>query len=787
MRVWLRRIGIALGVLVVLFAAVLGYVAATFDPDDYRDEIEAAVEARTGRALRIGGGLELELFPWLAVRTGRVELADAPGFGAGPFAAIERAEVRVRLLPLLRRELEVGRVRVEGLRLHLRVDGEGRSNWADLAGGGGAAEGAGGGEAAPALALAVAGLEVRDARIEYVDEQAGHGLTLGGLELETGPLRPGAAVPVRLRTGIEAEPAGLQGRLEVGGEVTVDEALQGLRVRGLDLRLHAAGAGLPDAGVDLGVRGDLAADGAAGRLVAEGLELELPGLLLAGRAEAAAPARAEVVLDSRRLAPAELLAALGIAAPLPAGSPLLAQGELGLTARLEGARLEVPRLAAALGPVRMQARGTVPDLAAGAFEGRVEIAPFSPRAVLGAAGVEVPETADPAVLGEAALRTALRGDAAGIELHELALRLDQTRVQGRLAVEGLARTPPALRFDLEVDAVDLDRYLPPQAAETAPPSPGTAAVGTAALPLEMLRALQADGRVRIGRLKAFGIRSEAVSIRIAAGDGLLRLGPNAALLYGGRYAGDVQLDVRGDAPVWQARETLTDVDVGALLRDAMGEERLQGRAEVALALAAEGADPVGLRRTVDGTARFVFRDGLVRGVNIAQLIREARARLEGRPVPKAEGPAETDFTELAGSAVIRDGILRNDDLRARSPLLRVAGAGTVDLPGERLDYLLRVKLVGTLEGQGGADLAALKGLEIPLRIRGPWAGPSFSVELDKVLAGKAKARLEAEEAKARARLEAEKAEARQRLEEKKRAVEEETRRKLEDKLKGLLR
>ena len=86
---------------------------------------------------------------------------------------------------------------------------------------------------------------------------------------------------------------------------------------------------------------------------------------------------------------------------------------------------------------------------------------------------------------------------------------------------------------------------------------------------------------------------------------------------------------------------------------------------------------------------------------------------------------KTDFTELRGTARIDNGRIRNDDLSAKSPLLRITGAGEVDLVKEEVDYLVTATVVATRTGQGGKELADLAGIPIPVRITGPFARLSY--------------------------------------------------------------
>ena len=128
------------GLLVVILAAVV-ILSLMFDPNDYKDTVAELVREQTGRELVIEDDLELSVFPWLGVETGAVSLSNAEGFGDQLFARLERMQVRVRLWPLLSRQVEMGEIILSGLRLNLARDSEGRTNWDDLLSGPGVAPG----------------------------------------------------------------------------------------------------------------------------------------------------------------------------------------------------------------------------------------------------------------------------------------------------------------------------------------------------------------------------------------------------------------------------------------------------------------------------------------------------------------------------------------------------------------------------------------------------------------------------------------------------------------------
>jgi AsmA protein len=157
--------------------------------------------------------------------------------------------------------------------------------------------------------------------------------------------------------------------------------------------------------------------------------------------------------------------------------------------------------------------------------------------------------------------------------------------------------------------------------------------------------------------------------------------------------------------------------------------------------------------SLNGTAEFSFKDGAVNGVNIAALIREAQATLEGQPLPKQQQPNRTDFALLRGSATVNNGLVRNDDLVMKSPLLRISGAGEVSLPKETIDYTLNTKFVGSLEGQGGKGQNKLEGVSIPVHVGGTFSNPTYVPDLGAVVKDAAKAEVDKRVQKEKKKLE----------------------------------
>jgi AsmA protein len=660
LKITLGLVALAAGLIIVL-AVVLPFI---IDPNDYKDQIAAKVRENTGRTLSIDGDISLSVFPWLGLEIGPTRLSNAPGFGEQPMASMEKVQVRVKLLPLLHKQIEMDTVRLSRLNLQLGKDASGRGNWEDLRGAAGEKPQTGAGrpgEAAgsPLAGLAIGGVEVTDARVLWDDRSTGSRYELNELSFTSGAIEPGEPFDLELHFGMNATKPAITGQADLSGKVLIAESLQAVSLDGAELKLDLQGEGVPGGRLALSLVTDIAVDLERQTLEMPKLALETLGLKVSGKASGT------------------------------------------------GIGGEDPRLGGAL-----------------------EVAEFAPRELIKALGQEPPVTADGAVLGKAGATLQWEASRRHVAATSLQFQLDDTHVKGRLRMDDFAS--PAIDFALQADQFDLDRYLPPPAKEkkAAPATPAvTAAGGAGALPVEALRGLNLNGTVKLGTLKAYNLRSTDIEFTLKSRDGMLRVHPAAARMYQGQYNGDISLDVRDKTPRLSLNEHVKAIQVGPLLKDLSGDEKLTGTGNVDVRLLGSGATPEQLRRTLNGNAAFSFTDGSVKGVNIASLLRTAQAKLQGQPPPANDQPNQTDFSELKGTATVTDGVVRNNDLSALSPLLRISGEGEVSLPAETIDYLLTTKIVGSLKGQGGKTLDELKGVAIPVRIGGTFSKPTYTPDL----------------------------------------------------------
>ena len=302
----------------------------------------------------------------------------------------------------------------------------------------------------------------------------------------------------------------------------------------------------------------------------------------------------------------------------------------------------------------------------------------------------------------------------------------ETSLKGEMEID---LAPQSIQFDLAVDRLDVDSYLGAAKGKAAASGGRPAAGAEEPIDLSALKGLNLKGKLRISQLTVSNIKAEKVDLGVRATGGRVEVNPLSASLYQGNLTGSASVNANGNRLAMKGQ--LGGVAIGPLLRDALNNDLLEGRGSVTLDVQTGGATVSAMKKALSGSASLALRDSSLKGVNLGELLRKAKSLRESNP-PAEQGalPAErTDFTELGASFVIRNGVAHNDDLSAKSPLLRLAGSGDVDIGANSIDYLIKASVVASSGGQGGKELAELRGVTVPVKVTGPLDAPRFRADL----------------------------------------------------------
>jgi AsmA protein len=272
---------------------------------------------------------------------------------------------------------------------------------------------------------------------------------------------------------------------------------------------------------------------------------------------------------------------------------------------------------------------------------------------------------------------------------DLVAKLDGANLKAKIGLEDLA--PLKAKFEFDAERLNLDRLFPPEQRDARQNQP---------INLSALKDKTVTGKASIGTLVYRHARLENVKAEINLAGGKLEVSPHSANLYGGTLAGELSVDADGNKI--HVKEALQNLEVGGLLRDVTQKDFVEGRGNLAFDLQSSGPTVLALRKALSGNARVSMKEGAIKGVNLAEAAR------------KGGGAQKTEFTDLSATLKISKGLARNDDLKANSPLLRLSGAGNLDIGNNGIDYLARATL--------------LRGVGVPVKVYGALDSPSWSVD-----------------------------------------------------------
>jgi AsmA protein len=166
-------IGMAGLLLLVIVAAAVFLL--TFDANKYKPQIERLVQEKTGRTLKLQGPLQAAIWPSLGAKVSGVTFSERGS--DQQFVALDDAHAAVAVMPLLRGQVVVDRIRLSGFKANVVKRKDGTYNFSDLL----EAKGEPGKpagkpepkrEGAP-VAFNVAGIDIDESSVVYRDLAAG--------------------------------------------------------------------------------------------------------------------------------------------------------------------------------------------------------------------------------------------------------------------------------------------------------------------------------------------------------------------------------------------------------------------------------------------------------------------------------------------------------------------------------------------------------------------------------------------------------------------------------------
>ncbi len=370
--------------------------------------------------------------------------------------------------------------------------------------------------------------------------------------------------------------------------------------------------------------------------------------------------------------------------------------------------------------------------------GKFQLLELNPRQLIRRLQQTLPPMRDSQALTRLSMQSRLRLTDKQIRIDDISIHLDDTHIEGNIGVSSFAN--PEFDFNVSLDQLDMDRYLPPaevsgQDTVAAAAPPGTAvAAGLNRLPVDRLKKLNARGELYIKQLIINKMRLEAITLKLDADNGAISSQQDVQQFYQGVYTGDVKLNVKDQRPVLALNEHLSNVQIEPLLNDLYGKAKMTGVANVFARLNARGDTLEALKSTLNGNMDFKFNHGVIKGFNLARMIEQGKIFfniLKQSPGAADTVKNETEYTEISAHVNISNGLLRNDDLQARSALIEVNGKGTADLKSQRLDYKITAKAIKKKAVSAKAE--KIYGVPVVINVSGTFAQPVYKLAIKEMI------------------------------------------------------
>lgn len=753
---------------IVVVIAVLAFVA-TFDANNYKPQIIEQVEDATGRDFKIDGEINLSVFPWVGLKVENVTLGNEKGFKAKQFAAIKQLDVKVNVLPLLKKEVEINIIRLHGLDVSLEVAKDQSNNWSSLAQqkpppADAVAEDKTTEEAVdpideeqaagmPLESLQVEGFEFVDAVIRYDDRSSDTAATVSELNLTTSAIQFEKPVDVTFGARIENKQPVIDTRIKLTTQLSLNKELTEFDLRDFIFTLSAS----------------------ANEFIKQDEQVEIKSNI-------------NVLMDEQRVTlKSVVISAMGTTT----------QAEVVVSQFLETPLVQAD----------------------------IEILSFNAREVAKRVGVELPEMAKADALHQVALKTKIKLLGEKLQANDFNLSLDGSTLSGWLHVLDISKQQ--LRYDLAFDRLNINDYLPPVAVVSESDKSVNVAQKTNAevsaeadvdssgdekieLPLEMMRQLDVQGDFRIADLTASEYQIKQFLMSIQAANGEINIKPLSMQLLQGQVTAAVKTNVQQETPTYAINLDVNQVQAGPVvnpfLDGIMGDKPLsmKGAVNVAVDVMTTGDSVNQLKQASKGTVVLDMKETEVNGFDpeyfmrssIAEYVHSKGFGLSNTIMGSYKPREVTVFDKIHSTINLADGKARTDDFLMDSKRVQVTAKGYADIMQNTLDVTSTVKLPR-------AKTAAEKLLDEPVyvRVHGPFDALQYELDKDRlkssttdVLKDQAKAKVDAEKQRLKDKADAEKQRLKEKADEEKRRAEEKARQKLkestdkyEDKLKDKLK
>ncbi len=665
---------ISLAIVLLLFIAVIGF-ALMFNPNDYKEDIIRLVNDKTGRELSIPGDITLSLFPWVGIDLGAIEISNAKGFGKQPFARMSHLQVRAKLWPLFKQRLEADTIVIDGLKLNLAKNKKGNNNWDDF-----------------------------------------------------------TKNKLRTKPDTTTKPSSKTSKEKDGAKnILAAIALNGIKIQNAQFSWHD-----PQQKQKISIK-DIQLS--LGKLRPEtktplNVQFQFKEKSLNARVKLKSNIVFSANLNQFSFHDTELSSKLKLASLKNSLTPQLSSALMHFN--LKNQTFDTKKLTLSEGELKLQAKITAKNLLSKPYiKGQVILSPFNPRSLAKNFSITLPETSDKNALTRLKAQLNIKGSFNKIGLTNIELTLDDTNIVGNAKFKP---APGTSALNLVVDNINLDRYLPkPVAANKKSESPKNKNKGKGnvteaiIIPIALLSRVNLNADFKVKKLQIKNTRWNNFQLVARSKNGGIQIKPLTLQGYGSKIQSNFKIKVLKNNALLSGYLNIKNIKAGKLLNDLIGKDKLKGQTSITASFNTSGIKLSQLKQNLNGKLKLQLQDGTLKGIDLNYEQKVLKAKIKGKPIPAVPNPAETKIANLSATAVIKKGILTNKDLRAATPLSRIAGQGTVNIPKEQLNYTASVKFTSSKDIKANKLYEKMDAVPLNIYIRGSFDKPDIKIDFAKAL------------------------------------------------------
>ena len=742
--------------ILLVFVGALVFVA-TFDANNYKPQIIEQVENVTGRDFIIGGDINLSIFPWVGIQVEDVVLGNEKGFNAEQFAAIKQLDVKVNVIPLLKKQVEINTIRLHGLDVSMEVAEDKSNNWsglskpkdvpdADVPAVSGQAEAdeviTGQTEKqviapvekseqqteSPLESLKIEGFEFVDAIIRYEDRSSGMMATVSELNLNTSAIEFDRPIDLQFGARIENNKPEIDTKLELTTELTINKQLSEFKLREFVFTILAE----------------------ANEFIKQDEKIVISSDI-------------DVLMDQQQVTLKSL--------------------------KLSALQTE-----------------TVADITVSQFmetpliKGDIEVKSFDARKVAKRAGVELPAMAADDALGQVALTTSLKMQAEKLQADDFKLQLDDSTLTGWIHLVDISKQQ--LRYELAFDKLNINDYLPPEPAQAEQESAGAtqedadkaaaASEQKIELPVEMMRELDIKGDLRIATLTAKEYDIKQLLMSLQAQKGVIAIKPLSLQVLEGKVKANTTIDVQKAVPAYAINLDVDQVQAGPVVNpylDGLMADKpltMAGAVNLIADVKTSGETVTGLKKASKGKIILDMKQTSVDGFDPEYYARKSIADYvdaKGFGLSKSimgdyEPREVTVFDKIHSTVNLADGKARTDDFLMDSRRVQIKAQGYADIVDENMDVTSSIRLP-----RGKTTVEKILDEPVYVRIHGPFTALQYDIDKERLKKSTTDVLENQAKEKAKQKIEEEKQRLKMKADEELKRQEEKAKQKLEDSLK----